>query len=103
MLLNYRIQFCIENLKMKRFKLQISRTICVNLRKTLRNAKPYNLCCILQMGHDELFQRISVDLGLNNAFIGLKMSSKLNDLPEHFTPRPELQVIFYEIESFFHQ
>jgi len=43
------------------------------------------------MGHDELFQRISVDLGLNNAFIGLKMSSKLNDLPEHFTPRPELQ------------
>ena len=55
------------------------------------------------MGHDELFQRISVDLGLNNAFIGLKMSSKLNDLPEHFTPRPELQVIFYEIESFFHQ
>ena len=58
---------------------------------------------MLQMGHDELFQRISVDLGLNNAFIGLKMSSKLNDLPEHFTPRPELQVIFYEIESFFHQ
>ena len=51
------------------------------------------------MGHDELFQRISVDLGLNNAFIGLKMSSKLNDLPEHFTPRPELQVTFNEIDQ----
>ena len=51
------------------------------------------------MGHDELFQRISVDLGLNNAFIGLKMSSKLNDLPEHFTPRPELQVTFNEIDA----
>ena len=51
------------------------------------------------MGHDELFQRISVDLGLNNAFIGLKMGSKLNDLPEHFTPRPELQVTFNEIDA----
>ena len=55
------------------------------------------------MGHDELFQRISVDLGLNNAFIGLKMSSKLNDLPEHFTPRPELQVTFNEIDAGFLQ
>ena len=55
------------------------------------------------MGHDELFQRISVDLGLNNAFIGLKMSSKLNDLPEHFTPRPELQVTFSEIDAGFLQ
>jgi hypothetical protein len=59
------------------------------------------LILLLQMGHDELFQRISVDLGLNNAFIGLKMSSKLNDLPEHFTPRPELQVTFNEKDARF--
>ena len=43
------------------------------------------------MGHDELFQRISVELGLTNAFIGLKMSSNLNNSPDNFTPRPELQ------------
>ena len=36
-------------------------------------------------------KRISVDLGLSNAFIGLKMNSNLINAPENLTPRPELQ------------
>ena len=55
-----------------------------------KNIYPY-ISFHLQMGHDDLFQRISVDLGMTNTFIGLKMSSKLKNLPENFTPRPELQ------------
>merc|ERR1739841_132576 len=43
------------------------------------------------MGHDDLFQRVSVDLGLTNTFIGLKLTSKMNTSPENFTPRPELR------------
>ena len=42
------------------------------------------------MGHDDLFQRVSVDLGLTNTFIGLKLTSKMNISPENFTPRPEI-------------